>query len=157
MNRAIRCLARIFSGPARTQGTAAIEFALVVTALIFLLFGIIEFGRYIWTMEALQETATAGARCMAVTVGVTSASGQCASSASYSTASTTSFIQSHAAGLGLTASGLTIGLTSAATTSSCGASGMSQVTLKYTFKTVLPAYIPIPTTTLVGNACFPNN
>jgi Flp pilus assembly protein TadG len=59
----IRRRARSFG---RAEGGAtAIEFAIVVGPLLLLMFATLEFGRMLWTREALQSAAIAGARCMA--------------------------------------------------------------------------------------------
>lgn len=42
------------------------EFALIAVPLILLLFGIIEYGRLLWTSHALNQTAAATARCLAL-------------------------------------------------------------------------------------------
>ena len=44
------------------SGAAAIEFALAVPLFLALMFGVIEYARFVWTIEAVQETATAGAQ-----------------------------------------------------------------------------------------------
>lgn len=49
-----------------TEGTSAIEFALVAPVVFLLLFGIVEFGRLVWTQTALQYAAQAAARCAAL-------------------------------------------------------------------------------------------
>lgn len=49
-----------------SKGATAVEMALVLPALLSLIFGIIEGGRALWTLQALQETAYSTARCMAV-------------------------------------------------------------------------------------------
>ncbi len=59
-------------------GTTAVEFALVLPMFLMLVFGGIEFGRLLWMKEALQETAIAGARCVAIAQGSTPY-GPCAS------------------------------------------------------------------------------
>jgi Flp pilus assembly protein TadG len=38
-------------------GAAAVEFALVVGPLLLLIFGVFEFGRLLWTREAIQGRA----------------------------------------------------------------------------------------------------
>jgi hypothetical protein len=43
-----------------------VEFALVAPVFLAPLFGTLEFGRALWTQQALQQTAIAGARCMAL-------------------------------------------------------------------------------------------
>lgn len=50
-------------------GSAVIEFAMVAPVFLMLVFGCIEFGRLLWTQQALQQTAIAGVRCMAIAQG----------------------------------------------------------------------------------------
>jgi Flp pilus assembly protein TadG len=72
------------------EGTTAIEFALVAPVFLMLVFGTIEFGRLPWTQQALQQTAIAGARCVAIAQGKTRTS-PCASGGSYSSTTATSY------------------------------------------------------------------
>jgi len=115
-------------------GTTAIEFALVAPIFMMFLFGTIEFGRLLWTEQALQETAIAGARCMAIAQGTTQSSA-CASSGTYSS----------------------ITLNNAATCG--GTAGFSQVTLTSTFVTAVPQLVQLAAggTSLTATACYPNN
>ena len=94
-------------------GTTAIEFALVAPIFMMFLFGTIEFGRLLWTEQALQETAIAGARCMAIAQGTTQSSA-CASSGTYSSTTTNSYIQTIASGWGLSIPSSAITLNNAA-------------------------------------------
>jgi Flp pilus assembly protein TadG len=138
------------------RGATAVEFALVLPMFLMLVFGSIEFGRLLWTRQALQEAAIAGARCMAIAQGSTQHS-SCASSGSYSAATTKSYIQSVATGWGLTVPTSGISLNNAA---SCGGtSGFSQVTLTSTFTSVVPKLVRLAAggTTLTAIACYPNN
>ena len=48
------------------RGAAAVEFALVVTILLLLLFGVFEFGRVFSQLEVLNGAAREGARVAAV-------------------------------------------------------------------------------------------
>ena len=78
-------------------GTSAIEFALVAPAFLALLLGTVEFGRLLWTEQALQETAIAGARCMAILQSGCTAGGRY-----YSSSNTTSYVQQVASQWGVT-------------------------------------------------------
>ena len=100
------------------RGIAALEFAVVAPVLIMLMFGTIEFGRLLWTLQGLQMTAVEAARCMGILAS------SCASSGSYSSDNTTSFIETTAAGWGisLTSSNLTL-LTRDSTNTSCAPTG----------------------------------
>ncbi len=121
---------------------------LVIPFLMFS-FGILEFGRLIWTSEALRATAAIGARCM----GVLAAS--CASGGTYSSSNTTSYIVSVASGWNITLP--SADLTLSASGSCGGVSGFSSVTITYTFSSLVPelltALASIPITV---QACFPN-
>jgi Flp pilus assembly protein TadG len=48
------------------RGTAAVEFAIVVMPFLFLVFGVTEFGRMIWTQSALQYAVEKTARCVSL-------------------------------------------------------------------------------------------
>jgi Flp pilus assembly protein TadG len=57
-----------------TAGSAAVEFALTLPALLLMLFGAIEFGRLLWTQNSIQYAVEQAARCaaMGLTPGATS-------------------------------------------------------------------------------------
>jgi len=50
----------------RDEGTVAIEFAMVFPLFIAMLFGIVEFGRYLWADNTLRHAVQEGARCAAL-------------------------------------------------------------------------------------------
>ena len=132
------------------SGASALEFAIVVTPLLLIAFGSLEFGRLMWTRAALQETAMATARCM----GVLQPS--CAPAGAYDAAGATTFLRAEAANWSVAISSATVTLSNAATCS--GVSGFSKVSISYSFQTVVPGLlgslssgIPIQT-----EACFPN-
>jgi Flp pilus assembly protein TadG len=144
MIRSIGALARA------CRGNAAIEFALVLPAFLGIVFGIVEYGRLLWTWQALQEVAAAGARCMAIREG------SCASGGSYSSTSTTTYVENTAAGWGVTLSASNITLNNSATCG--GTSGFSEVSLSTTFTSVVPNIVLLPAggSTLNASACYPN-
>ena len=134
-----------------SSGAAAVEFSIVVLPFLMLIFGVEEFGRLMWTREALQETAISGARCM----GVLNTS--CASAGSYSSGNTATYIESVANNWGITLTSANMTLNRAA--SCAGVTNFSSVSLTYTFQTPVPEVL-----TAIGagapitvNACFPNN
>lgn len=132
-------------------GATAVEFSIVAMPVLLVIFGILEFGRALWTREALQQTAIAGARC----IGVVQSG--CGTAGVYSSSMSTSFVQSQAAAWGVALSTSNISVNSG--TTCAGVAGFAQVTVTYTFSTVVPAFIPslaagIP---LSATACFPNN
>lgn len=57
----------------RQNGVAAVEFALVISLLLLVLGGVIEFGRLFWQYDALVKAGHAGARYMANTLDRTGA------------------------------------------------------------------------------------
>ena len=130
-------------------GGAAVEFSLVIMTMFLLLFGITEFGWYMWTVNALQQTAIQGARCMGVLAS------SCASGTAYSSSRTLSYVQSVASTYGVTVPSAGVTLSTAA---SCGgAVGFSSVTINYTFRTVVPNLITgLSSVALSQSACFPN-
>jgi Flp pilus assembly protein TadG len=50
----------------RTRGAAAVEFAIVLTLLLMIVFGIIDFGRALNAQETLTQAAREGARLVAL-------------------------------------------------------------------------------------------
>ena len=49
------------------DGAAGAEFALVLPLLILFLFGMIDVGRYMWTINQLEKATQVGARWAVVT------------------------------------------------------------------------------------------
>jgi Flp pilus assembly protein TadG len=130
-------------------GGAAVEFSLVMMALFLVLFGITELAWYMWTANALQQTAIQAARCM----GILNPS--CSSGGAYSSSRTTSFVEAQAATYGITVPDADVSLSQAATCG--GASGFSQVTINYTFTTVVPNLVTgLSSVALSESSCFPN-
>ena len=138
------------------RATTAVEFAILALPLLVLVFGTLEFGRALWVREALQMTAVQAARCM----GILSSS--CASSGSYSSSNTTTYVENLAAewGVTLTSANLTT-LTRNSSNSWCQVSGagLSEVTISYTFQSPLAGLISALATglSLSGHACYPND
>ena len=147
--RALRSLGR------SQYGATLVEFALVTPVFLALLFGTLEFGRALWTQQALQETAIAGARCMALPQT------NCATppTYNYSSTMTTTYIQTIANQWGVALPSESITQNPGSSPNNCGASGFSAVTLTFTFQSVVPYLTNIPTggIPLSATACFPNN
>jgi Flp pilus assembly protein TadG len=51
---------------ARQTGTTTVEFAIIASVMFMILFGVIEFGRVMFTANALAESTRRGARLAAV-------------------------------------------------------------------------------------------
>lgn len=132
------------------SGATAVEFALVIVPLLLIVFGICEYGRLMWTREALHQTAISGARCMGIIQPGCSAGGV------YNAAATTSFVraQSAAWAIALTANDVAL-----ERTASCGGvSGFSKLTVTYSFKSLVPKLLDAlgSSRQLTATACFPN-
>jgi len=132
------------------SGANAVEFALLSVPLLLVLMGTIEFGRMYWAQHVLEQTATAGARCVGVLLP------GCAQNGVYNAASTVSYVSGIAANGGIVLAGTNITVNN--NTSCSGLSGFSTVKITYTFSTALPGFITslISGPTLSAQACFPN-
>jgi Flp pilus assembly protein TadG len=136
-------------------GTTVIEFALVAPLFLILIFGTIEFGRLIWTKEALQEAAVAGARCVAIAQGAVPG-GPCTSGGSYSSAQAISYVQTEAGKWGISVPSAAV--TPTASTSCAGTGGFSEVSISTTYTSLVPKFTQLPgTITLNASACYPSN
>jgi Flp pilus assembly protein TadG len=146
----IRRIARLWRADG---GSAAVEFAAVLAPLMLMIFGVEEYGRLLWAREALQETATAAARCMGMSAS------SCASSGAYSASATDTYVENQATNWGLTLTSSNIALNSNTTCAGVTATnGFSTVTLSYSFTSVVPRLA-----TGIGGgeslsttSCFPN-
>src|SRR5271156_5723092 len=115
---------------AARDAVVAMEFAIVASALMLLTLGTIEFGRLLWTQEALDATAIQTARC----IGVRSSS--CASGGAYSSTSTTHYAKQVSSGWGITLTDANITPTASGASGTC--LGDAQVSISYTFQSVVP-------------------
>jgi len=132
------------------QGTAAIEFAMLAVPFLALGLGIYEFGRACWDLEALQESAAQGARC----IGVHQSS--CYTSGAFDSSATVTYVQNVANGWGLSVPSADITPTQSTT---CGTvAGFAQIQISYSFSTVVGNLIPaLNNQTLNVSSCFPLN
>jgi hypothetical protein len=114
-------------------------------------FGVYEFGRWGWTLEALQEAASRGARFAAI------GQAACESAGAFSSANTISYVQAVASGWGLTVPSGDI--TTNNNTTCGGVSGFSQVRISYVFNSAVRNFIPTGPngTTLTQTSCYPNS
>jgi Flp pilus assembly protein TadG len=131
-------------------GTAAIEFAMLAIPFLGLGLAVFEFGRACWTLEAMQESAVQGARCIGV-----QQSG-CYSSGSYSSSGTISYVRAVASGWAVT---LPSGDITPTQSTTCGnVAGFAQIQISHHFSTVVSRLIPsLGSYTLSVSSCFPNN
>ena len=132
------------------NGSAAVEFALVILPLMLLIFGGLEFGRLTWMQNVLQQTAITTARCM----GVRQTS--CTTGAAVDLAKTASFAQGQAQSYSIV---IPASAVAATVNGSCaGQSGFALVTITATFITGVPLLSQALGNSQVisVNACFPN-
>ncbi len=129
-----------------TDGTVAIEYGLILPAMLLFTLGIMDTGRLLWTYVTLTRATEAAARCGAVNNTTT-----CPSIPAYAVA--------QAWGLNdVTAAAFTV------TTPTCGGAQPGvQVAATYTFQFIVPwfpqfggaAPFGAPTMTLNATACYP--
>jgi hypothetical protein len=131
------------------RGTTAIEFALVAPVFLMLIFGAIEYSRVLWTLNALQQVAFDGARCMAIPQSA------CAVGGSYDSTSTTTHITQTGNQWGLSLQSINL----SQNVSCGGTTGFSQVQVSSNFITPVPQIVLLAAagTTLQATACYPNN
>ncbi len=131
-------------------GATALEFALLVGPLLLVVLGTMEFGRFLWTTNALQQVAIRTARCMGVLLA------GCATGNVYSSSSSLSYAQSLATSYGITLPAPSITLSDP--TSCAGAPGFAVVTISYTFTSVVPTLLPSLSSAapVTATACFAN-
>lgn len=124
--------ARLFDR-GRSRGTVAIEFALLLPALLLFILGIADVGRLIWTQTTLDRAVEAAARCAVI---------------DSTTCGTAALTQTYAAGQ---AFGLTIASTTfTVTTPSCGI----QVAVSMPFTLIIP-WLTTSSIALAATACYP--
>jgi Flp pilus assembly protein TadG len=125
---------RKWACPSLQQGTAAIEYALVLPLLLVLIFGIIDTGRVIWTKTTLARAVEAAARCGAINTN------KCLTDAQIKTNAV-----AEAWGLSINASAFTI------TRPACGV----RVQATYAFTFTIPLGSSLGTIALNQTACYP--
>jgi Flp pilus assembly protein TadG len=124
---------RLWQLGAAQDGAAAVEFAMVATALIFLLFGVFEFGRAMWTQSMLDYAVEQASRCASIDTTVCT-----------SAATTATYASQQTAPLNLPSTTFT------ATTATCG----NKVTASYAYQFVTANLFPYAIT-LTSQSCFP--
>jgi Flp pilus assembly protein TadG len=121
----------------RSDGTAAVEFAILMPVFLTFLLGIVEFGRLMWTQAALQFAVEAAARCYAIDTTCTTAS------------ATQTYASQQIFGLTVASSAF---LASQGAGTSC--SGYEVQVSNYTFSLIVPRLFPW-TITLNAQSCHP--
>jgi Flp pilus assembly pilin Flp len=132
------------------RGATAVEFAMVAGPLLLLLFGTIEFGRLMWLRQALEETATVGARCMGIPQP------ECMNGGAYSASTARAYILAEASAWGLAVDQDDLVINRASTCS--GLADFSTVSITYSFSSAAPALLEALDVgpTFTSQVCFPN-
>jgi Flp pilus assembly protein TadG len=130
------------------RGSTAVEFAIIATPLMLLLFSTIEFGRMMWTLQALQLAGDQTARCVAI--GATA----CATPSSFALARAQAF------GAGaLVASGVTVSTETASSSpvvcTLSGSNTAALVKLTLAFNSAVATLLPGISQNLTTNSCYP--
>ena len=118
-----------------TDGSVAIEYGLLLPALLLMLFLIIDTGRLLWTQTTLDRAVEAAARCGAIDAT------DCGS-----TAQIQSYAAAQAYGMTVDASAFT------AVVTSCGV----QVNASFAFSPSIPL-LGSGTIALTASACYPKS
>lgn len=127
-----------------TRGAVAIEFAAIAVPFILLLAGTMEISRYTWTRVALQDSASAGARCLGLRLA------PCVAGDTMDRGATVAFVRQQARAWGITVSGASVTPSGSAT---CHAlSDFARVRVTHRFSSVLGAF---PDKSIEVEACFP--
>jgi Flp pilus assembly protein TadG len=137
----------------RSRGQALAEFALVAPIFFLLLFSIIEFGRYVYTVQIINNAAREGARYAIVhgSNGVPSSGNPPAPSTVSSDPSgnnVKAVVRQHATGVIASTTDLTINL---AWDPHNGRESKVTVTVSYPFKAMIPI-VPLPPITITGES-----
>ena len=114
-------------------GTAALEFAILMPVFLVMFFGIVEFGRLLWTQTTMQHAVEAAARYAAINDPTCSSSSQ-----------TQSYAAGEVFGQSVPTSAFTL------TCGTCGAQVKAQVDFSFVVSALFPYVI-----TLNAQSCFP--
>lgn len=119
------------------NGSAAIEYALILPALLLFIVGLMDTGRLLWSYATLSRAVEAAARCAALNTTQCGTVGQ-----------TQTFAVSQAWGMTVGTAAFSV------TTVACG----KKVSGTYAFVFVMPGInvvVPTGTMTLTASACYP--
>ena len=116
------------------SGVSTVEMAIVLTAFLGLLLGIVNFGLVIWTQSSMHYAVEAAARCAAVNATT------CGSAAAIQNYALTQYF------------GQSLGGTNPFTYSATGCG--HTVTAAYTYSLFIP-FFPTYSLSLSSSACFP--
>ena len=125
------------SPKSRQRGNVAIEYGLILPALLLFVLGLTDLGRLMWCYTTINRAVGAAARCAAIN---TTACGTATQIQNFAVAESW--------GLTIDASAFTV------STQTCG----MRVSGNYDFTFITPGFsyfVPLGTITLNGTACYP--
>lgn len=129
---------------AARRGAVAIEFAVIALPLTLLLAGTIEISRYTWTRVALQDAASAGARCLGLRLA------PCVVAGSMDAGGTATVVRGQARDWSVE---IATGAVTPEERVACeGVDDFARVAIRHRFGSVLAA---LPDTWIEVEACFP--
>lgn len=130
----------------QTDGSVAVEFALVLFPLILFIVGALETARFFWINNAMEAIAVDTARCMALRAPECSSNGE-----DVNFAQAMVNIQDDATKMGINLPSSSITLSDDAVCA--GLPGFSSVSIRHEFPSVFILYVDFP---MQADACFPN-
>ncbi len=136
---------------ASRHGATAMEFAVLALPFALLLINVLEFSRLQWTRAAIEESASAGARCGGLHAVSCSNSGD---PRTFDATKTKNFIISEAANWSITLPTANVTVASSATCQSVA--GLVQVTITYQFTSALLSLAGLSSYPISSTACYPN-
>jgi TadE-like protein len=124
------------------RATATIEVAIGLPAILMLLFGIVEFGRLLWTHQILMHAADMTARCYSISSPLCTGTN---TPASYAVSVASSD------GITLDATGVPTPTAPSCTTTTGGSVNYYTITINYTFTSPVSALLPLPSALSVSS------
>ena len=115
------------------RGASAVEYAILLPALLIFTLGIVDIGRLLWTQTTLDRAVEAASRCASINAT------QCGTAAKVQ-----AFAVQEAYGLQITTTAFTAG----------PAGCTSGVTASYPFRLIIP-WLTRTSLTLTAKACYP--
>ncbi|MFO7757062.1 MAG: TadE/TadG family type IV pilus assembly protein [Roseovarius sp.] len=126
------------------RGAVSIEFAAIALPFILLLAGTMEISRYTWTRVALQDAASAGARCLGLGLA------PCVVDESMDASATKEFVRQQATDWGIRVAPSAV--TPDLYVECNDIASFGKVVIVHGFSSVLPA---LPDSDITVEACFP--
>jgi Flp pilus assembly protein TadG len=140
----------------KKDGTTTIELAIVMMAMVMLMFGMVDFGRLLWTRQVVMHAADAAARCYSIgSPSCTPGNGVLPCLTSTNTPATYAVTVASNDGVTLSATNVTYTPTTRSCSTPCTVVGGSpktyQISISYTFTSPVTTLLSLPTTFSVSS------